>query len=41
MEISEIRKEIDCIDDAMLDLFIRRMEFSGQLAQCKMQQNLP
>lgn len=41
MEISEIRKEIDGIDDAMLDLFIRRMDFSRQLAECKMQQNLP
>lgn len=35
MELSEIRKKIDNIDDSMLDLFLKRMELSRKAADYK------
>ena len=41
MELSEIRKEIDTINDQMLSLFLRRMALSQEVAACKREQGLP
>ena len=35
MQLDEIRKEIDTVDDEMRSLFIRRMELSRQIALVK------
>ena len=41
MEIHEIRKQIDEIDDVMLSLFLRRMELSKEIAAYKKSHGLP
>lgn len=41
MDLSDIRKEIDQIDSQLVDLFVQRMQLSGQIAQYKTQHNLP
>lgn len=41
MEIAEIRKQIDHIDEQLLELFIRRMELSGEAAAYKQRHSLP
>ena len=41
MEISELRNQIDEIDDELVRLFTRRMDIAAQIADCKKQQGLP
>ena len=41
MELSELRREIDAIDDQLVDLFCRRMEIAAKVAQYKKEKNLP
>lgn len=41
MEISEIRKQIDEIDESITDLFAKRMTLSAQIADYKKENNLP
>lgn len=41
MEINELRNKIDQIDDALVDLFVQRMELSAQVADYKKLRNLP
>ena len=41
MELNEIRKEIDAVDDALVQLFVKRMELSAQVADYKKAHNLP
>ena len=41
MELSEIRKEIDAIDDQMLELFLQRMSLVEEVADYKNECNMP
>ena len=41
MEIAEIRKQIDTVDQDLLDLFLRRMELAKEIGLCKKQAGLP
>ena len=41
MDLSELRSEINQIDDEILRLFLRRMEVAGQVADYKRANNLP
>lgn len=41
MELTDIRKKIDQIDGQLVDLFVQRMQLSGQVAQYKTEHNLP
>jgi chorismate mutase / prephenate dehydratase len=41
MDLTEIRKEIDIIDDQMLDLFIKRMDISDEVAAYKLANSIP
>ena len=41
MELSDIRKEIDSVDDRLLDLFLERMALSEAVAEYKNQKGLP
>lgn len=41
MELEELRKEIDGIDNGILELFLRRMECAKQVAEVKRKKNLP
>jgi len=41
MDITELRNEIDQIDDQLVKLFVQRMEVSEQVAQYKRERNLP
>lgn len=41
MELSEIRARIDAVDDQLLDLFLKRMALSEEVADYKNQHNLP
>ena len=41
MELSDIRREIDKIDDQLLKLFLERMELSKDVAEYKAQHNMP
>ena len=41
MELSEIRNEIDAVDDALVKLFVKRMELSAQVADYKKANNMP
>ena len=41
MELNELRKQINQIDDEILDLFLRRMEVAGQVASYKREHDLP
>lgn len=37
MKLEEVRKEIDQIDEQMLNLFLRRMDAAAQVARIKAQ----
>ncbi len=41
MELSDIRNEIDIIDDKMLELFLKRMDLADDVAKYKSEQSLP
>ena len=41
MDITDLRKQIDKIDDALVQLFVQRMHVSGQVAEYKKHHNLP
>ena len=41
MELSDIRKQIDLVDDRLLDLFLERMALSEAVAEYKNQKGLP
>ena len=41
MELNTLRAEIDRIDGELTALFLRRMEVSKQIAECKASQGLP
>lgn len=41
MELADIRKDIDKIDDQLVELFVKRMELSEQVAECKKAGGLP
>ena len=41
MELSELRKEIDAIDDQLVSLFCQRMEVAAGIAEYKQQHGLP
>ena len=41
MELNEIRNEIDLVDDALVKLFVKRMELSAEVADYKKANNLP
>lgn len=41
MDIHELRKEIDGIDEQLVKLFVARMQVSGQVAQYKKERGLP
>ncbi len=40
-DLAELRSEIDAINDEMLQLFLRRMEVSGDIAAYKKEHDLP
>ena len=41
MDITDIRDQIDVIDDALVKLFLQRMQLSAQIAAYKKKHNLP
>jgi chorismate mutase/prephenate dehydratase len=41
MELQDIRKELDNIDDQLVALFARRMELSGEVAAYKKAHDMP
>ena len=41
MELKELRKQIDSIDDQLVKLFVQRMSISAQVADYKKEHNLP
>ena len=41
MDLKELRKQIDAIDEQMVDLFCRRMEVASNIAEYKKEQGLP
>lgn len=41
MELSELRAKIDIVDEAMLKLFLERMELSEKIAESKRKSSLP
>jgi chorismate mutase len=41
MELAEVRKEIDAIDEDLAKLFLKRMELSAKVAACKREKGLP
>ena len=41
MELSELRKKIDRIDEELLALFLERMQLSGEIAEYKREHGLP
>ena len=41
MDLSEIRKDIDAIDEQLVNLFCQRMQLSAKVADCKKANNLP
>jgi len=41
MDIHELRNRIDEIDNELLQLFMRRMDISAEIAQYKKQYNMP
>ncbi len=41
MDINELRKKIDGIDDRLLPLFLERMELASQIAKCKRETGAP
>jgi chorismate mutase/prephenate dehydratase len=41
MELSELRKEIDSIDDQLVKLFCQRMDVAARVAEYKKENDLP
>jgi monofunctional chorismate mutase len=41
MDIQDMRKEIDTIDDQLVQLFTQRMEVAARIADYKKENNLP
>ena len=41
MELNELRQQIDVIDKELINLFCKRMEISGQIAEYKKEHALP
>ena len=41
MELHDLRKEIDAIDEELIRLFRQRMEVAGRIADVKKDKNLP
>ena len=41
MELNELRSKIDAVDDALVKLFVERMELSAQIADYKKANKLP
>ena len=41
MNIEDLRKQIDSIDDELVHLFVKRMELSKHVANYKKEHNLP
>ena len=41
MDISELRSQIDAIDDQLVQLFAQRMDVAAQIADYKKEQNMP
>lgn len=41
MKLEEIRRQIDVIDDEILTLILKRLEYSGIIAQIKLDNGLP
>ena len=41
MDIQELRKDIDRVDEELVELFRRRMQTSVQIAEYKKENNLP
>ena len=41
MDLQELRKKIDEIDNSLIDLFERRMALSAEIARYKQEHNLP
>ena len=41
MDIQDMRKEIDAIDDQMVQLFAQRMDVAARIADYKKAENLP
>lgn len=41
MELKEIRKEIDAVDDQILALFLKRMELVGEVSEAKKHEHTP
>ena len=41
MDLSQLRSQIDSIDDQLISLFGQRMEIAAQIADYKKQNNLP
>lgn len=40
-ELTELRAELDRIDEELVRLFVRRMSVSRQVAACKLEKGLP
>ena len=41
MDLNELRKEIDSIDDELVKLFCQRMQVAEKIAEYKKENNLP
>lgn len=41
MDITQLRQQIDCVDRSIVELFVQRMEISGQIADYKKEHDLP
>ena len=41
MDIQDMRKEIDAIDDQLVQLFVQRMDVAARIADYKKAENLP
>ena len=41
MDISDLRKQIDAVDDALIKLFIQRMDIAADIAKYKSEHGLP
>lgn len=41
MNLDEIRRQIDALDDELLTLILRRLEYSGIIAKIKLENGLP
>ena len=41
MDLTQIREEINRVDDQLVKLFVERMELAGQVAAYKKEHNMP